>query len=676
MMSSFTKKLMGVSSGAALLLVASHHVAAESIQLDTISVTVNKTEEKVIETLAAVSVVNREEIERRQANRLSEILSSVPGVNLQEDGDDPASVINIRGLQDFGRVNVMVEGARQNFQRSGHGGNGQVYLEPELVRSVDVTRGPVATIYGSGAIGGVVNFGLLDPSDYIEPGETWALGQKFSFDTNRSGFLTSTTLAAQPIDEFGVLGNVTFRDDGNYTDGNGNTVDFTAREILTGLLKGRWQLSSDTDLQFTMLRQNFDYTSGLTGAQQATTTKDDLMVARLHHAPIDNRLVDLTASVYFTNTDTDQTRLNGPLTGNERFFTISTFGVDVFNTSIFDTGAFEHKLTYGGDYFEDTVRTLDPGGNGDEFTPSGSREAWGAFIQDQISFGGWLDVIAALRYDGYNLDSADGTVSSGGDRLSPKITVGVTPVEGFQVYGTYAEGYRAPSVTETLIDGIHPGGFAFPLLPNPDLVPETAETLEAGVNLAFDAVLRDGDRFRAKANYFHTDVSNFIGDVFRPCFPGPGSGACPFGDFQYQNIAAVELYGFEVEATYDFVDGFLQASYTNTTGNNLTDDEPLGTVYPHRFVGVVGWRLLDDALTVGARWTSVAAQTRVPAGNPTSEAHDLFDLFASYEHNRHFSAGVTLKNITDEQYVPYRQTEGIAAPGFAALLTATIKTGG
>src|SRR5690606_40939425 len=66
---------------------------------------------------------------------------------------------------------VLVEGARQNFQRSGHGANGAFYLEPEMLKSVDVTRGPTSTIYGSGAIGGVVAFELLDADDILMPGE-------------------------------------------------------------------------------------------------------------------------------------------------------------------------------------------------------------------------------------------------------------------------------------------------------------------------------------------------------------------------------------------------------------------------------------------------------------------------------------------------------------------------
>ncbi len=86
-------------------------------------------------------------------------------------------------------------------------------------------------------------------------------------------------------------------------------------------------------------------------------------------------------------------------------------------------------------------------------------------MQWKATYGSLLEVVSAARYDNYNLTSAN--VSSSGSRLSPKITVGVTPLPGVTPYVSYAEGYRAPSVTETLIAGAHAtgGGPAFFRLP-------------------------------------------------------------------------------------------------------------------------------------------------------------------------------------------------------------------
>ena len=143
--------------------------------LDTITVAATKTPERAIDALAPVSSISLDKIQGLQPNRLSDIFYAIPGVSFQERGDDPATVINIRGLQDFGRVAVVVDGARQNYQRTGHNANGSFFLDPELIGGVDVVRGPTANIYGSGAIGGLVSFRTKDINDVLRPGERWGV---------------------------------------------------------------------------------------------------------------------------------------------------------------------------------------------------------------------------------------------------------------------------------------------------------------------------------------------------------------------------------------------------------------------------------------------------------------------------------------------------------------------
>ena len=127
------------------------------------------------EALAGVSTVRQEQINQLMPTRPADLLYGMPGVYVQERPDDPGTAINIRGLQDFGRVNVVIDGARQNFQRSGHNANGIFYLEPELISGIDVIRGPVANIFGSGAIGGVASFRTKDVEDVLKAGERWGV---------------------------------------------------------------------------------------------------------------------------------------------------------------------------------------------------------------------------------------------------------------------------------------------------------------------------------------------------------------------------------------------------------------------------------------------------------------------------------------------------------------------
>ena len=144
---------------------------AQGTLLDPITVVASKTEEQVINALAGVSAVRGDTIDQLMPTRTSDVFFGMPSVGFQQRADDPGTAINIRGLQDFGRVAVVIDGARQNFQRTGHKADGIFYLEPELLAAVDVVRGPVANIYGSGAIGGVVSFRTKDVEDVLRPGE-------------------------------------------------------------------------------------------------------------------------------------------------------------------------------------------------------------------------------------------------------------------------------------------------------------------------------------------------------------------------------------------------------------------------------------------------------------------------------------------------------------------------
>ena len=99
----------------------------------------------------------------------------------------------------------------------------------------------------------------------------------------------------------------------------------------------------------------------------------------------------------------------------------------------------------------------------------------------------------------------------------------MTPVAGFTPYVSYAEGYRAPSITETLIAGAHATGGGPPFfpcpdgtgglfcfLPNPNLRPEVGKNKEIGLNLKYDDIFTAGDSFRGKFNVFRNDVDDYI----------------------------------------------------------------------------------------------------------------------------------------------------------------------
>jgi hemoglobin/transferrin/lactoferrin receptor protein len=474
------------AQAAAPAMNARAQIGAGPVQsLDTITVAASKTEERAIDALAPVSSVSMEQIQGLQPNRLSDIFYNVPGVSFQERGDDPATVINIRGLQDFGRVAVVVDGARQNYQRSGHNANGSFFLDPELVGGVDVVRGPTANIYGSGAIGGLVSFRTKDINDVVRPGERWGVDLTGSGGTNNARGLGSIFGGVRAAPNVDVFGGAVYRTQGNYKDGNGTEIGNTGNELAAGLMKLTVRPADGHEVKIGGVFQDYQYSIGQQNRGPTTTSaplaaiagssvyasdaKNYMGTITYKYSKPDDNLFDWNATVYGNRTENDQVKTyNNRITtgggvcslgnpgnnisgcvGDRRGYVLDTLGIDVNNTTRFNVGDWRNAVTYGFDAFRDDVVTSDSRGNSNITTPSGVRTVSGGFIQLKQNYSTWFEAISAIRYDRYDLDSR--TVSTGGDRFSPKITLGVTPVAGFTPYVSYAEGYRAPSITETLI---------------------------------------------------------------------------------------------------------------------------------------------------------------------------------------------------------------------------------
>ncbi|RWE09420.1 MAG: TonB-dependent hemoglobin/transferrin/lactoferrin family receptor [Mesorhizobium sp.] len=658
---------------------------------------ISRTGETAIDSLASVSHVDQEQLERRMATTPNEMLLGVPGVAVQADARRVSSSINIRGLQDFGRVAVIVDGARQNFQRSDHGTQSTFYIDPELIKSVDVIRGPVANTYGSGAIGGVALFETKDAEDYLRDGEIWAASATGRYESNGEGWTTSAAGAYRFNENWDVLGNIVYRDYDDYKDGGGDTVNGTGFDVLSGLLKTTIRPSENSELKlgWNGTSDGWNEVSGGTPANDVDL-EANTFTGRYNITDEDKSWLDLHINASYNKTNLVMTSLVpqnrfDPVTGlpivlpagSMSTFDIATSGIDIWNTSRFETTGIAHELTYGGDWVGDDVETGGAAGGASFYTPSGKRNVSGAYIQDKLTWD-WLEVIAGLRYDSYKLESDVGEAS--GDRLSPRITVGVSPFEtaslsGLQLYGTYAEGYRSPSLSETLISGNHPAGVSFPFLPNPDLKPEIGKTVEFGVNHKLDDILEAGDAFRFKAAYFNNDVEDYIDGVTLSAFD-PTSG-CPFGPgipicFQYQNFAEAKIRGFEMEGVYDASWGFAGLSASIIDGHTISYDgerADLVTVPSSQVTAQLGFRFLEDKLTVGGE----VQYNGKPKGNPVAKDYTLVNAFASYQATDNFKVDFRADNLFDVKYtnpLNASATSVIYEPGVTLKLAATMRFGG
>lgn len=687
--------------------------------LDTITVAASKTEERAIDALAPVSVVTLEQIQGRQPSTVGDLLYNVPGVWLQNRGDEPSTSINIRGLQDFGRVAVVVDGARQNYQRTGHFANGSFFLNPELIGGIEVVRGPTANIYGSGAIGGVVSFRTKDVEDVVRAGERWGVDVNSVIGSNYGRALGSAFGGVHVNPNVDVFAGGTYSTQENYRDGTGFEVANTGNRLSSGIAKLTVRPADGHEVKLGAIFQEDLYslgqpprragdpnstnpngTNNLNGTSiYRSDVKNYTTTLGWKYSQPDDKLFDWSSKVYWNRTENDQIKTGhttatpsafcGGVPGNpvsgcigsNRGYLLDTFGIDVHNTSRFEVGDWRNAVTYGLDAFQDKVTTNDLRGTSEVTTPGGKRTVSGGFVQWRANYTSLLEVVGALRYDNYKLES--GATSSSGDRLSPKITIGLLPTAVVTPYISYAEGYRAPSITETLVSGPHSGATindsffrcpsgtpgpgadsTFCFLPNPNLRPEVGKTKEIGFNVRNNDLFLPGDSFRGKFNVFRNDVSDFIDQVsFGPpaTFPAgppptPPITVLPF--LQYQNIAAARIQGFEAETMYDAVTWFIGVAGTFQTGKNVQTDVGLYTIPPQKITTTAGVRLFENRLILSVLWTSAKSNTDIPRSYLPGTSFDLVNLYLAFRPTQDLTLNLSVENVLNQYYRPYATPVG------------------
>jgi TonB-dependent heme/hemoglobin receptor len=671
----------------------------------------------------SVSVISREVLEQRSPRNVSDLFQDMSGVWTATDRQNPGMTVNIRGLQEQGRINVNIDGARQNFQQAGHNADSLVYVDPELIGGVVVEKGPTSTVGGAGVIGGVVTMRTLEAGDILLPGKTHGIRSRIITGTNAYRYTTSHAVAARN-DNVEFVTAVSRKETGAYEPGQngkltylgpGDPVEFTGQDNWSGMTKLTLKPTPDQTLKFGYIALLNSFETGDDQYTDSNQVRTQTATADYSWKP--NQLIDFNAKAWWSETDNHQYR--PPRTTYGYFdlqYGLTSFGGSVTNTSRFDIPLFNVTWLNGVEYFKDQTKTgvitdqTDPS-DSEWFsgpTPSGQRDISSVFTQITLKQGEWLELIAGGRYDRYSLSGSGNFINACGPfalectqpfsvdksegRFSPSFTVAVTPVQGLQVYGKYAEGFRPPQIMETLQYGRHIGnGVLF--APNPNLKPEVSKTFEAGANLKYDNVFFKGDGFRAKAAIFETKVENYITTgVGR--YPQAGT----WGEFVQTAFVFVNLLGptttmkgFELEASYDAGHAYIGGSYTSliTTYDGVYDPffagPPNGNAYlpflsewerQYFFIFVPpkekytldgGLRFLDKKLTVGGRMTYVAPT--VPIG--TSElmqtyeldSYHVYGLYLSYQVNDNLTARINVDNLLDKAYVDALGVPTYPAPG-------------
>jgi TonB-dependent heme/hemoglobin receptor len=677
----------------------------------------------VYTTPGGVSVISREVIEQRSPRNTSDLFQDMSGVFTPSDRQNPGMTVNIRGLQEQGRVNVMIDGARQNFQQAGHDAVNFVYADPELIGGVVVEKGPTSTVGGAGVIGGVVSMRTLEADDILLPGRNYGVRSRIGTGTNQYT-LTTSHAGATRNETFESVAAVSRKELGAYKPGQNGTLEFvgpgqpvvfTGQNSWSGLTKFKFTPTPDQTLKVGYVGLNNAFSTG--DGEFTDTNKLFTQTATADYSWKPNSWVDFKAKAWWSDTDNHQYR--PPRTTYGYFdlrYGLTSFGGSLMNTSKFDIPMFNVEWTYGAEYFKDQTKTgviTDQTNPADAEwfsgpTPAGTRDIASPFTEIKFKQGEWLELIAGGRYDQYSLKGSGNfylldqnfdpatrpfAVDKSDGRFSPSFTVAVTPSKGFQIYGKYMEGYRPPQIMETLQYGRHIGnGIIFG--PNPNLLPETSKTLEAGANFKYDNVLLKGDAFRAKVAYYETTVDNFITTAIGQ-YPQAGSYPdvglqTPFVRVNLLGPTTV-MKGLEMEASYDVGDAYIGGSYTHLKAtydgvfNPFFAGPPDGDAYlpflpewerqiyfvfvppEEKFTVDGGLRFIDRKITVGGRVTHVGPTIPLTSAQLLEtyklKSYTLYGLYLAAAFNENVTARVNVDNLFDVAYVDAMGVPTYPAPG-------------
>jgi len=423
----------------------------------------------VYTTPRSVSVITRDQIDKRPPRHAADMLEQTAGVYTAVNQRDPGLSVNIRGVQDYGRVNMNIDGMRQNFSVNGHQQrNGVMFIDPEFVKDIEIDKGTSAGMGGAGVIGGIASFDTLQASDLLGPGKEIGgrirAGHGIGELGNGTYFNGSAMIAAG--NEIGdVMVGYSERHFGDYRSGTQNADNLGTeirgkvfnREAWKSWLNGEvgamdsitrseifklgLNFAEDQRLQFSYFETDTDskdawtvlndagnrYYYGVTGTNDINAKNAALDYS---YTP-DNDLIDFKAKLYYVTTRQDRWNAsNGSSasSGNrveaytDRFRT-DTLGLQLENTSRWHIGAADTLIfNYGTELFQDTFRPSTnriaapnevvslpyiPGGA----NPKGKRAMASAFGNLTYEHDDWLTVDAGLRYDRYRLSGNTGVTS-------------------------------------------------------------------------------------------------------------------------------------------------------------------------------------------------------------------------------------------------------------------------
>lgn len=676
------------------------NVLAQSTELDSINVIATRDPSKFAYTPEKQS---KDSLLSKQATSVAAALEDIPNVDIRGGSRSIAQKPNIRGLSD-NRVVQVIDGVRQNFDLAHRG---SYFLPMSLIQEIEVIKGPSSSLWGSGALGGVVAMRTPNALDLLKNNDKFGVKIRQGYQTaNNLSERDASVFAAN--DKFDVLISAFYNNADNLRTGKGNKLNNTAYKQFGGLAKFGWQINDANRVELSHRETRFKQTAPGNNEVENELTNEQItdQIREFHksnngsppkakpsqeefysgvktrfgsvsylsdqqipdqstvfnyYLTPDNPYLNTHIALYNNKTiEKEQRKVSGVKDQTK----LTTRGINLRNSSELSHISF----VYGVDYMRDKIRTERGTNSSDaKFRAdpyNANSNTTGVYLIAHIPlFGEKLLLSPSVRYDHY--DTSSKTVKYKDNHLSPATKLTWIVTNWLDFTAKYNEAFRAPSMQERFVSGSHFGVDTTGLnqinkfVANPNLRPETAKNKEITANLHFDSLFKQGDKFKIEATYFRNDVKDFINlKIFNDANTSKNANTrlLPTNS-QYQNITNARLSGIELQAQYQTERLTLFTNYGSTKGKDKDSGEALSNIAASKIGVGVNYALVKDKFTVGATITHYAAQHRVPKDHAvTYPSYILTDLRATYAplkgEWKNLRLDFALENLFDRKYQP------------------------
>lgn len=685
---------------AALLLLAPLAVAPASAQegeapdttryeIDPILVTATRGPRAITQTPVPVNVVTRDQLAILNPNSVSDVLRTLPGLDVSGVGANQTRP-SIRG-QTGQRILLLQDGIRMNnTRRESDFGELPALVDINAVERVEVVRGPASVLYGSDAIGGVINIRTERPEiDGWRGSASYRYGDvdgqrrtAFRLYGRTGGASIEIGGAVRSVDAYtapaGSFGEITLADETRVLGSGVEDRNFDARVALdvgpgTEIFTKFERYTAD-DAGFGSVAPE-DYAPGGARVDITYPAQDFSKVT------FGLRATDLDAGI------ADRFELTAYGQDNERDLVFDFFtgfgpmappgaGVSITTENYTDIRTYGFRaearkllgdvlLTYGVDGFQDRAegtdlstttvtgfgppqRTVDTSPN----IPTAEFLSIGYFAQAEFDVGERLSLVTGARYQDV---SAETFATRGFEGEPTELNTGTAVAsinalyeltDNLQLVTTVGRGFRAPNLVEAFFEGPVAEAGAYQLAA-PDLEAETSLNVDLGARVELGRLFLEGFWFR-----------NRIDNGIRA--EATGEEIAGLDAFRNVNVDELVYTGFELNGSYLLTDDVrIGAGYSKLdTENELDPDSPVGEAFNSKFVTNV--RYTDPQRRFWAQWDlrSSGEQRDVGLGsNPLGETIPGFTIQNLRAGVRLFELGgveneldVALTNVTDELY--------------------------